>query len=736
MQEDEKERKDQGRKAQKVQKAQGCQKNLNKEKAPTPCVINLNGNDWKYKHIVGMYPEFRKYFHPAVDTTTWGSAKVPGSIQSDLLANGEIEDPYKDLNSRSAEWASARRWTYRKSFFLDSKYANNRSILIFEGVDYSASFYLNGEYLGAHTGMFSPVEFDITDLANYGGDNEVAVIIYPAPNEESQLGRTSQVKTAKSRMSYDWDFATRLIPLGIWDDVKVVITGDHRIDDIWARTKLNDHLSSAIIIANTQLFSASEGLLDVEVQLKYNGKVLEKKKYSQYTFGGVSEINFDFQIDNPELWWPNGYGSQPLYTIESKVYNGDSKQLSHKKAVKFGIRKIELVANDGVQDACPYTIKVNNKRMFIKGWNWVPADHLYGTVDKSRYEKFLTLAEKADVNLLRVWGGGLIEKEDFYDFCDENGIMVWQEFIQSSSGIDNMPPTEKQYIQFMAREGEEIVKRKRNHPSLAIWCGGNELKDDKALEAHEYRTGIKFWTKDIEMDLFKTTDETHPLISQLKAVVDRLDPDRPFIPTSPTGPCWRGIIENILKYKGQLHDIHGPWCYMGTTDQYTLYNESDALLHSEFGTSGAASLKSLKKFISPKYMWPPDETNPVWVHHGGDWWLCTKQLKEYFGEINNIEDFVYAMQFIQAEGLRYAVEENRRHKWRCSGTIPWQLNEPWPNAVCTSSVDWYGNPKLAYYWIARAYRPVTISAKYSTVTWKNVDVFKAEVWSNNSTENT
>lgn len=362
-----------------------------------PKVISLNGNGWKYKYAVGKYPEFQKLFHPAKETSDWNTATVPGAVQADLLANGEIDDPYKDLNSRAAEWVSQRRWTYRKTFHIEESLMGGKIRLRFEGVDYESYYYLNGEYLGFHKGMFAPVEFDITRLVNYGSDNELAVIISRMPDEESQVGHTSRVRTGKTRMTYGWDFATRLVPLGIWDDVNISITGETHIDDVWVRSRLEEDLSRAVVLVKTSVDSQSQGRLRVEARLKFGSKEIGRTAITLFTFGGKTEINLDFMLDEPRLWWPNGYGDQNLYDVEVSVYNDHDEGISDVRNVRFGIRKIEMISNQDSGNARPYTLRVNSRRVFMKGWNWVPADHLYGTVDEGKYKKFLRLA--AQVNL-------------------------------------------------------------------------------------------------------------------------------------------------------------------------------------------------------------------------------------------------------------------------------------------------------------------------------------------------
>ena len=423
--------------------------------------------------------------------------------------------------------------------------------------------------------------------------------------------------------------------------------------------------------------------------------------------GGTTTYSVRLPVSDPRLWWPNGYGEQPLYQAEVSIA-GPSDRILDTKTVTFGIRRVRALPNDGAPgDAKPYLLEVNGKRVYIKGWNWAPIQQLYGRPGHQMYERWLTLAKDANCNLLRVWGGGLLEKECFYSLCDELGIMVWQEFIHSSSGIDNRPSTAPGYLRYIRRQATKIVPRRRNHPSLVIWTGGNELMHDD-------------WTP---------LDDTHPALAVLKEVVERLDPDRIWYPTSGCGP-----VENAgLAHVGKMYDVHGPWQYQGPTDHYALYNGIDALLHSEMGVEGAANIEAMRRIAVGQPLWPPDETNPLWLHHGA-WWVQRPMMERVFGKIEDLETYVRMSQFLQAEGLRYCLEANRRRKWRCSGTMPWQFNESWANLSCTNVVDYFGQPRPAYWWCKQAYEPFHVSAKYDRLGWAEGEEFRAEVWLNNSVD--
>jgi beta-mannosidase len=323
-----------------------------------------------------------------------------------------------------------------------------------------------------------------------------------------------------------------------------------------------------------------------------------------------------------------------------------------------------------------------------------------------RLGHLLRLARDANVNLLRIWGGGLIESEAFYDACDTLGILVWQEFSQSSSGFDSTPSTDPAFVEALAADARAIVPLRRNHPSLAVWCGGNELEDAAG----------------------PLDDARSPALAALHEVVAELDPDRAWLPTSPTGPQFANRLDVIAADPDALHDVHGPWEHQGLGAQERLYDAGTSLLNSEFGVEGMASRRSLEALVEPDHRWPPTRANPVY-RHLGDWWINEPLVQSAFGgRLHDLDEVRRASRWLQAEGLRYAVEANRRRWPRNSGSIPWQLNESFPNAWCTSAVEWRGDPKPGYFAVADAYRNVHVCASYTTSAWGGNDAIRATAW--------
>ncbi len=671
----------------------------------------LNHENWRITGLIPTEWKWRRVWEVNANLDQWASiapssypAQVPGDVQSDLVDAGVLPNPWYEENSRHCEWTSSRDWVYRVEFTSDSSWKGQKIRLRFKGVDFSCHVFLNGVHLGDHAGMYDPFVFDVSEILKYGESNQLIVVVDHAPWEpenQGQIGSTNEITLWKARFAYDWDWCTRLVPLGIWGDVSLLITGQQWIEDVWIRTNLNDTLDYADITVQLALNGKFQGCR-VEADILENDCIVAQMSAMS---DSQESLTLGASLSNPNLWHPNGNGEHPLYECVVRIVSADG-QISDEKTVRFGVRKVAVVPNDNApSDALLYVLEINGVKTFIKGWNWTPVDQLYGRPRVNQYRRMIQLAEAAHCNLLRVWGGGLLEKEIFYSLCDEAGIMVWQEFIQSSSGLNNEPSSSQDYLAYCRNQAESMIPLRRNHPSLVIWCGGNELTDPQATP--------------LGLD--------HPNIRALADVVKRLDPDRIFLPTSPSGPFFAANPDLL----GNMHDVHGNWNYQGDPIHYHFFNNIDPLLHSEFGVEGSANPQTINRTLSKKHQWPPDVDNPHWSFHA-HWWSDKKSVEKVFGPLNTMEDYVKASQWIHYEGLRYAVESNRRRKWRTSGTIPWQYNEPWPNTVCTNCADYFGKPKPAYYAVKNAYAPLLISAKYDKLAWEPGEEWCAEIWINNS----
>ena len=657
--------------------------------------LALDGGDWTLRGFLDEdWRRVRAY--QATDAEGWLPAAVPGSVQHSLWQAGVIADPYVERNSLLGEWVPQRSWLYRRNFVAPKLQPGQRARLRFEDVDYAAEFFLNGVALGRHASLFTPAVFDVTQ-ALQPDENWLVVALDPAPCEPSQMGRTSRVRTLKPRMGYGWDFCPRLVNLGL-GSVALEVTGPVAVADVWVRPQVDLDRGRAAVQVQT---TVDGGAATMETSVWLDGACVASQT-AERAEGVVTSL---FELDAPALWYPNGHGPQPLYQARVRVLTEEGE--SDTRSVTFGLRRIEWVANEGASpDALPYTAVVNGRRVYLKGWNWVPLDALYSVPRPAKLARLLTLAQQAHVTVLRLNGVGLVESEAFYDLCDRLGILVWQEFTLSSSAIDRLPSDDPDFIARAVAEAEGIVPLKRNHPSLALWDAGNEL----------------------ESLAFVPLNDSTPVIGALRDVVHRLDPDRHWLPTSASGPMpFNGI--NLSRNRPEtLHDVHGPWFHQGLTDQYTLANAGANLLHSEFGAEGLTNLKALEAAIGPADRWPVSRANPVWDHLGAGWWLSATGWREVWGEVQDLPTLVRASQLWQAEGVRYMVEANRRRQFRNSGSLPWQFNEPYPMAVGGPAVDYFGGPRPVYYAVARAYAPLSLTARFATQAWAGRSDFEASVW--------
>lgn len=475
--------------------------------------IRLNHLTWEVKGFWPWVPlkgTSMEIGNELMGVTDWLPASVPGGVHHDLYRAGWIAHPYQDLNSLSCEWVEKRWWAYRTHLTLAST-EGERIELVFKGLDYEAIIYLGGIRLGEHRGMYHPAVFDVTAFRGAEEPLELLVVLKHAPDEMGQIGKTSETFTQKSRFNYKWDFSTRLVNIGIWDDVLLRVHSAYSLNNVFISTDVEDGHGVIAISGNVErILGASAPSLGA-VRLTMHAVAPD----GETVWGGELEVpsdggEFEQQavISHAELWYPNGYGSQPLYTMYVGIMAGN--QLLDEQTVTFGIRSLRYARNEGSsEDSLPYTFIVNGIPIYVKGANLTPLDHLYGNVSTERYEWIVRLAKQANMNLLRIWGGGLIEKTALYELCDRQGIMIWQEFIQSSSGIDNEPSKKPEFLALLGKTAITALHSRRNHVSLTVWSGGNELMSEPNRPS--------------------TYEDTN--LQMLKNLVEQYDPQRLFLPT-------------------------------------------------------------------------------------------------------------------------------------------------------------------------------------------------------------
>lgn len=614
--------------------------------------------------------------------TPWIKARVPGSVYDDLQNAGLIEDPYYNMNSLKCEWVPDRWWVYITEFDKPDT-ADEVIELVLEGVDYKAHVFLNGNLLGIHEGMFTPFVKDIT--SDLSGKNILKIVLESAPDEMGQVGKTSETFTQKARFNYKWDFCVRMIGMGLYRPVYLKTRGKTRID-YYNFCKTSEG-ASLTVDTDGRTFTS----------LKYDGKVI----FDGETLPVAGKASFDISIPAPKLWNPSGNGEQCLYDLEIKVFDGEN--VSDSVTSKVGLKTIELESVAGApESARPYCFVINGQKTFIRGVNIVPLDMQYGLVTRERYYTLVKQIKDMNCNLIRVWGGGLIESEDFYQICDELGIMVWQDFIQSSSGIDNFPSHRPEFLALLERSSVQAAKTKRNHVSLTVFCGGNELM-------------FPNW---------RPVDESVENIAMLKNICDEHCPQIPFFPSTPSGELFAPSFEDYTKN----HDVHGEWTYRGVEAHYTYFNDLKCLAHTEYGVDGITNYSAIERTMPKDLHYVCDYDEDMYWRHRGEWWNTYKRDTSVFGEIKTLETQSELSQFLQAEGLRYALDSHRRKSSYTSASIVWQANEPYPNGSCTSLIDYYGEPKLAYYAARNSNAMLNLGLEYSKLVYDRSESIKTGVY--------
>jgi beta-mannosidase len=651
-------------------------------------------NEWRIKSSAELGKEL-------TGRTNWIPARVPGSVHRDLQAAGLIPDPFVALNSLQCEWISQRDWMYQRSFRLPHEAMGKPAFLTLEGVDYQADVFLNGHYMGRTENTYVRSVFEVTGAVQ-AGDNELQVVILAAPQEYGQIGWTSTVRHFKPRFVYDWDFSTRLIHLGFWKGITLDIVEAATFDRVRLSPTLEEQHGAVRV--DFRLRIAYPMGLKVAWTVRRDDQEIASGVEKVQQPGPRGEHTFFIKIENPERWFPNGLGDQPLYEVELKLQSEESDCLDS-FSQKTGFRELEFVTWDNdPPNACPYHCVANGVPVFIRGWNWCPIDILYGGVGGERYRQLLTGFKEAGANMVRVWGGGLIETDAFFNLCDELGLMVWHDFPQSSSGLENIPNSDPHYLEQLKAIVMQAVQDHSHHPAMAIWCGGNELT---------------------EADI-TPVNMVNPNIAAIRQAMEEARSPHLLIPSTPSGERF-AFDESFLDGRRHHHDVHGPWLYLGPREHYRYQNMNDCLFNGEAGVNAVSCRESLETIFGGSPIYPVTNENPIWRHHG-PWWGHWKQVCELFGEIYDIDPYILASQFIQAEGLRYYIETCRRRQQECAGLLMWQFNEPWPNAACTSVVDYFGRKKLGYWYCRNSFGSRLATLKYDSILAKPEQLLEAEVF--------
>ena len=600
--------------------------------------------------------------------------EIPGSVQKALKDKGIIPDWNIGLNSTDIEWIENRHWIFAAQIPDQWISRDKKFLLHCKGLDDNGIIMINGKEAGKFNNAFIPCQFDITDYLE-DKNNTLAIIFKCPPAYLGQIGYTSKIKDWKPRFYYGWDWIPRIVQIGIWDDIFLEVCDKEpfRLEEIKVNTEVHkmDDLGNLKISAE---FTPSALRGKVRIQLTEENS---KDPVIDELVPAV-QLRQGKQWDHLKIkrWWPNGHGEQVLYKLKCTLYaeNDNDQQVIERNV---GFRNVEWLPFEGAPaEADPWICSVNNREIFLQGVNWTPIRPNFADLREDDYRKLIETYKNLGVNIFRVWGGGFPEKDCFYDLCDEMGILIWQDFPLSSSGLDNYPPDTPEEILTMSKIVENYVKRLRHHPSLLLWCGGNEL----------YKKG----------DTGPVTDN-HPMIRCIKKIVKAEDPERRFVPGSPSGPAIYGGLHNFGK--GVCWDVHGPWRLPFTESDRTMnavknfWNQDDALMHSEVGVAGAMSAEMINKYRGEYPALPANIENPLWRRV--NWWIEWDDfLKDHDGrKPHSLEEYVAWSQQRQATGLSIALKANKSRFPQSGGFIIWMGHDSYPCPVNTSIIDFEGNPK-------------------------------------------
>jgi beta-mannosidase len=639
----------------------------------------------KIQSLAGAW-EFRKK-----GEQEWLAATVPGGVHTDLLALGQIPDPFVGDNEKRVQWVAEADWEYHRQFAAEPEMLSQSHIwLVCDGLDTLARVSLNGFELGRAENMFRQYRWDVKALLK-AGSNDLHIAfdspvrfcaekqaIHPLPGVSQAIPGGPYLR--KAPCQFGWDWGPQLPPIGIWKDIRLEGIEGVRIEEVQFGQVHSD--SKVTVKAKTIIQSMDNATRSVKLHLTApDGQALE----TNAIVTPDNQAQLQVVVPNPQLWWPNGYGAQPLYQATVELYQNN--QLLDKRDYQLGLRTIELRQQPD-EWGRSFTFVVNGLPIFAKGSNWIPADSFPTRISDAYLEGLIRSAAETHQNMLRVWGGGFYEEERFYDLCDRFGILVWQEFIFSCSGY---PWDDPDFLANVKEEVIENVRRLRHRASLALWCGNNEI---------EWGWVEWGWKGPEYQDMKVAYDQFfhHTLPAWCAAE----DPDHSYWPSSPSSDT---PFENP---NGQQQGDAHYWDVWHGRKPFTAYRNQYPRFMSEFGFQALPLLATISTYAD-EAEW--NMTSYIMEQHqknaSGNQ-LMVAQMLDTFRLPKDFDSLVYLSMVLQAEGIRYGVEHWRRYPQRVSGTLYWQLNDCWPVASW-SSLDYFGRWKALHYAARRFYAPLMLS---------------------------
>lgn len=665
------------------------------------CIVSLTASAYERPQVCTLHTNWT---FCQVGDTLWSEAKVPGTIHQDLLNHNRIPNPFYGMNEEAVQWVENEDWMYRTSFVVDEhQLSRDAAVLEMDGLDTYADVFLNGALILRSDNMFvghkievkpvlrkgvnqllvrfrSPVKEVLPQLQTNGFD-------YPASNDHSPW-RTS-VYTRKAPYSYGWDWGIRLATCGIWRPVRLVFSDVARIEDYYvcqdAVTQAKADVDNRLEINNVTSSTVSALL---KVDYHYSDSDTKEIKKQIELRPGANTVSLPVSIENPHLWMPNGWGEPSLYkfTVSLSV---DGVEIA-KQERNVGLRTVRVVMDDDEHGKSFYFV-VNGKPMFAKGANFIPDDALLPNVTQERYKRIFEDVKAANMNMLRVWGGGIYEDDEFYDEADRNGILIWQDFMFACSSY----PHDPLFVGRVESEAEYNIKRLRGHASLAMWCGNNEI-----YEALRYWG----WQRKYSAEAFAEMERGYNVLFRelLPQMVERLDGTRFYMHSSPYEANWGR--PNSWK-TGDSHN----WGTWHGRKPFESFDTDVPRFMSEYGFQAFPEMKTIRTFAEEKDF---ELESPVMnAHQKADIGnaLIKQTMGLYYKVPEKFEDLVYVGLVLQGQGIRHGIEAHRRNRPYCMGSLFWQLNDSWP-VVSWSGIDYYGNWKALMYQSKRAFAPILINA--------------------------
>lgn len=635
------------------------------------------------------------------------SASVPGDITVDLWKNGIIENPYYGLNHKKLHWIINEDFTYKIRFDLSDAIFNSEEILIeFNAIDTFADIYLNDVFLGHTENMFLKYCYSIKDSAKKK-DNILTVRMLSTGKAMDKIDdkgyfavfNIKRLFVRKAQCHFGWDWAPDMPGYGICGDVAVIGTKKHRLKDVHYLTyndgnvsifaDLNYTVRQYIDIVNKQVRDCSPECKNDTIRYtlaKNPDETLNENNSISRLCKATGEKNFsNFYIENPKLWYPTGYGEHPLYAYKVElIRNGETID---ERSGWLAFREVKLCQEPFDENRMKYRLQINGREVFVKGSNWVPAECFIGCIKDEKYERLIQEAVDANFNMLRVWGGGLYEKDIFYDICDRKGIMVWQDLMFACSDI---PEDDPYFVEITKKEIKYQVIRLRNHPSLVYWCGGNEKTGSYGLQISKG----DYFIDVILRGIVENYDGTRPYARQSPCSMTDVGNDETS-GESHAGSFESSLISGVLNYRNKV-------------------SESGVTFVSECAIMGPGTLETYKKMFPEDKLWPMNEywndrlmENPYSAYKVAFADRQKLYADTLYGKSDTIEQFIAKGMTAHAETMRAEIEFARANR-ACGGFMNWMYSDIWPSATW-AVVDYYCEPKQVYYQMKRSYAPINVT---------------------------